>query len=74
MFHLLDLTINNMTLGGIAIGLGQLVDDSVVNVENMLRRLGENRKLPRPESPIKVIGRASRRGALGHRLCAPSSS
>ena len=59
VFHLMDLTINNMTLGGIAIGLGQLVDNSVVNVENMLRRLGENRKLPRPESPLKVIGRAS---------------
>jgi HME family heavy-metal exporter len=59
VFHLLDLSINNMTLGGIAIGLGQLVDDSVVNVENILRRLGENRKLPRPEPPMKVIGRAS---------------
>lgn len=59
VFHLLGLTINNMTLGGIAIGLGQLVDDSVVNVENILRRLGENRKLPRPEPAVKVIARAS---------------
>jgi HME family heavy-metal exporter len=59
IFHLMGATLNTMTLGGIAIGLGQLVDDSVVDVENILRRLGENRKLPKPEPVTKVIARAS---------------
>ncbi len=59
VFRLMGLTINTMTLGGIAIGLGELVDDSVVDVENILRRLGENLKLARPEPSMKVIARAS---------------
>ena len=59
VFHLMGATINTMTLGGIAIALGELVDDSVVDVENILRRLGENRKLARPEPIMKVIARAS---------------
>ena len=59
VFHLMGATLNTMTLGGIAIGLGQLVDDSVVDVENILRRLGENRKLTQPEPVMKVIARAS---------------
>ncbi|HEX3500655.1 MAG TPA: efflux RND transporter permease subunit [Stellaceae bacterium] len=59
VFHFMSSTLNTMTLGGIAIGLGQLVDDSVVDVENILRRLGENRKRPSPEPVIRVIARAS---------------
>ena len=59
VFHLMGATLNTMTLGGIAIALGQLVDDSVVDVENILRRLGENRKSPRPEPVIRVIAKAS---------------
>ena len=59
VFRLMGLTINTMTLGGIAIGLGELVDDLVVDVENILRRLGENLKLARPEPSMKVIARAS---------------
>ncbi len=58
-FHLMGTTLNTMTLGGIAIGLGQLVDDAVVDVENILRRLGENRKRPRPEPAMTVIAQAS---------------
>jgi heavy-metal exporter, HME family len=59
VFRLMGATLNTMTLGGIAIALGELVDDSVVDVENILRRLGENRKLPKPEPVMKVIARAS---------------
>jgi HME family heavy-metal exporter len=59
VFHLMGKTLNTMTLGGIAIALGELVDDSVVDVENILRRLGENRKRPDPEPVTKVIARAS---------------
>ena len=59
VFDLMGATLNTMTLGGIAIGLGQLVDDSVVDVENILRRLGENRKKPHPEPAMLVIARAS---------------
>ncbi|SMH60518.1 efflux RND transporter permease subunit [Azospirillum agricola] len=58
-FHLLGATINTMTLGGIAIGIGQLVDDSVVNVENILRRLSENRQRPLPRPSLTVIADAS---------------
>src|SRR5262249_5578283 len=59
VFHLMGATLNTMTLGGIAIAIGALVDDSVVNVENILRRLGENRKRLNPEPVMRVIANAS---------------
>ncbi len=59
VFHLMGATLNTMTLGGIAIAIGELVDDSVVDVENILRRLGENRKRPDPAPVMTVIARAS---------------
>ncbi|HYF55432.1 MAG TPA: efflux RND transporter permease subunit, partial [Salinarimonas sp.] len=59
VFHFFGLTINTMTLGGLAIAIGELVDDAVVDVENILRRLKENRALPDPRPVLEVIALAS---------------
>jgi HME family heavy-metal exporter len=59
VFQVMGLTINTMTLGGLAIAIGELVDDAVVDVENILRRLGENRAMSRPRPVLEVIARAS---------------
>ena len=53
------LSLNTMTLGGIAIAIGELVDDAIVDVENVYRRLRENRALPTPRAPLRVILDAS---------------
>ena len=52
-------TLNTMTLGGLAIAIGEVVDDAVIDVENILRRLRENRHLPNPRPVIPVILDAS---------------
>lgn len=52
-------TLNTMTLGGLAIALGEVVDDAIIDVENIYRRLRENRKLDQPASAFRVVLRAS---------------
>ena len=59
VFRAFDLTINTMTLGGLAIAIGELVDDAVVDVENILRRLRQNRSLPHPRPVVEVVAAAS---------------
>jgi HME family heavy-metal exporter len=59
IFYALGLTINTMTLGGIAIAIGALVDDAVVDVENIFRRLRENRAAGNPRSVFDVVVSAS---------------
>jgi len=58
-FHFAGLSINTMTLGGLAIAIGELVDDAVVDVENIFRRLRENRALPEPRPVFDVVVAAS---------------
>ncbi len=59
VFAAFGLSINTMTLGGIAIAVGELVDDAVVDVENIFRRLRENRALVEPRPVLWVISHAS---------------
>ncbi len=54
-----ELSINVMTLGGIAVAMGELVDDAIVDVENIHRRLAENDALSEPRHPLLVVYEAS---------------
>jgi CzcA family heavy metal efflux pump len=55
----MGLTLNTMTLGGFAVALGVLVDDAIIGIENILRRLRENRLLPEPKPRLDVVREAS---------------
>lgn len=59
VFSWLGIDIDTMTLGGIAVAVGALVDDAVVDVENVFRRLREERGRPDPRSTLEVVASAS---------------
>jgi len=54
-----DVTLNTMTLGGLAIAIGEVVDDAVIDVENIVRRLRENRHREQPLPAARVVLEAS---------------
>lgn len=59
IFKAFDVSINTMTLGGLAVAIGELVDDAIVDIENIFRRLRENRALENPRPALEVIYHAS---------------
>jgi CzcA family heavy metal efflux pump len=59
VFHFFGMSINTMTLGGLAVAIGELVDDAIVDVENIFRRLRENQHAAAPQHPLRVVYEAS---------------
>ena len=58
-FKWFDISVNSMTLGGLAVAIGMVVDDAIVDVENVFRRLRENASSPHPRPKLHVIAQAS---------------
>jgi len=59
VFRLFGVSVNSMTLGGLAVAIGMVVDDAIVDVENVFRRLKENAGREKPKSRLEVIAGAS---------------
>lgn len=59
VFAAAGMSINTMTLGGLAVALGELVDDAIVDVENIFRRLKENKHAIKPKHPLLIVFQAS---------------
>ena len=59
VFKISGISVNSMTLGGLAVAIGMVVDDAIVDVENVFRRLKENAALPTPHPRLAVIAKAS---------------
>lgn len=59
VFDIFSLSVNSMTLGGLAVAIGMVVDDAIVDVENVFRRLRENAALDAPKEKLEVIALAS---------------
>lgn len=59
VFRAFDISVNSMTLGGLAVAIGMVVDDAIVDVENVFRRLRENANKAHPSPKLHVIAKAS---------------
>ncbi len=59
VLHAFGVTLNTMTIGGLAIAIGEVVDDAIIDVENIVRRLRENETAGRPRSAFAVVLDAS---------------